>query len=97
MKESLKAPQLRAEQKDEKKERGFHKLPAHRKLMILNASSQPHFTEAAETPTMFYESYLVGKSAFKVKQLIIHELSNSNVKHSKISLALAASLWIGDH
>lgn len=33
-KESLEAPRLRAEQKDEKKERGFHKLPAHHKLMI---------------------------------------------------------------
>ena len=29
-KESLKAPRLRAEQKDEKKESGFHNLPAHR-------------------------------------------------------------------
>lgn len=46
---------------------------------------------------MFYESYLAGKPAFKVKQLVVHELSNSNVKRSKISPALAASLWIGDH
>jgi hypothetical protein len=96
MKESLEAARLRAERKDEKKERGFHKLPTHRKLMILNASFQPPFTEATDTPTEFYETLLAEKSAFKVKQLVDHELSNTNVKRFKISPALAASLWIGD-
>lgn len=39
MKESLKATRLHAEQKEEKKEHNFNKLPPHRKQMILNDST----------------------------------------------------------
>jgi hypothetical protein len=72
---------LRAERKDEKKERGFHKLPQCT-LLNLNTSAKPPFTKAAEHPTKFYESILAEKSAFKVKQLVNHEFSSTNVKHS---------------
>ncbi len=72
LKESLEAFWLRAEKKDEQKERGFHKLPSHCKRMILNASSQPPFTTK--------------KSAFKVKQVIDHELKHKNVECFKTML-----------
>lgn len=36
------------------------------------------------------------KSAFKVKQLIDHALSTNSMKCFKVSLALVASIWIGD-
>ncbi len=64
--------------------------------MILNASATYPFTEPAESPTEFYASLLSEKSAFKVKQLLDHELSTTSVKRFKVSPALAASIWIGD-
>jgi hypothetical protein len=64
--------------------------------MILNTSAPPPFTTAADHPTEFYDFILAEKLAFKVKQLIDHELCNTNVKRFKISPALAASIWIGD-
>lgn len=96
MKESLEAARIRAEKKDEKKERSFNKLPKHRKQMILNASATYPFTDPATSPTEFYASILTEKSAFKVKQLLDHELSTTPVKRFKVSPALAASIWIGD-
>jgi hypothetical protein len=96
MKESLEAARLRAEKKDEKKERGFHNVPPHHKQLILNASTPSPFTDPADSPTEFYETLLAEKSAFKVKQLLDHKLSNTNVKRFKVSPALAASIWIGD-
>ncbi len=82
MKESLKAARL-WDKMNEKKYRRFHKLPPHRKQLILNAFASSPFTELADTLTKFYESILAKKSAFKVKQLIDHELSNTNVKRFK--------------
>jgi hypothetical protein len=96
MKESLEAARIHAEKKDEKKERSFNKLPSHQQQMILNASATYPFTEPAESPTEFYASLLSEKSAFKVKQLLDHELSTISVKRFKVSPALAASIWIGD-
>jgi hypothetical protein len=96
MKESLEAAHIRAEKKDEKKERSFSKLPPHQKQMILNASTTYPFNEPADSPTEFYASILTEKSAFKVKQLLDHELSTTSVKCFKVSPALAASIWIGD-
>jgi hypothetical protein len=80
----------------EKKYRRFHKLPPHRKQLILNAFASSPFTEPADTLTKFYESILAEKSVFKVKQLIDHELSNTNVKRFKVLPALAAPIWIRD-
>jgi hypothetical protein len=96
MKESLEAARIRAEKKDEKKERSFGKLPPHRKQMILHASAPNPFTKATESPTEFYESLLTKKSAFKVKQLLDHEFSTTSVKCFRVSPDLAASIWIGD-
>jgi hypothetical protein len=64
--------------------------------MILNASAQPPFTEAADQPVRFYELLLTEKSTFKVKQVFDNELSNTNIKCFKILPALADSIWIGD-
>ncbi len=96
MKENHEASRLRAERKDEKKEQGFHKLPPHQKCMILNATASPPFTKPADHPSEFYELLLTEKFTFKVKQLIDHELCNTNIKRFKISPALASSIWIGD-
>jgi hypothetical protein len=80
MKGSLEAAHIRAEQKDEKKER--------------NASATYPFTEPADSTTEFYASLLSEKSTFKVKQLLDHELSTTSVKrkspqHSSLSSGLA--------
>jgi hypothetical protein len=83
MKESLKATRLHAEQKEEKKEHNFNKLPPHRKQMILNASTQHPFTNTPTAPNKFYESIFTEKSASKVKQLLDHVLSTTSVKHFK--------------
>jgi hypothetical protein len=96
MKGSLEAARIHAEKKDEKKERSFNKLPSRRQQMILNASATYPFTEPAESTTEFYASLLSEKSAFKVKQLLDHELSTTSVKRVKVSPALAAFIWIGD-
>lgn len=87
---------IRAERKDDKKECSFNKLPPHRKQMILNASTSFPFTKAAENPTEFYENLLTEKSTFKFKELIDHELFTTQVKHFKVSPALAAAILIGD-
>lgn len=96
MKESLESSRIWAEQKEEKKECRFHKLPAHRHQMILNASAKPPFSKQANSPTDFYNIIITETSAFKAKQLIDYKLSVSSAKRFKVSPALAASIWIGD-
>jgi hypothetical protein len=49
-----------------------------------------------EHPTEFYESILPKKSAFKLQQLIDHELSNTNFETFQNLPSLADSIWIGD-
>jgi hypothetical protein len=56
----------------EEKDPGFTRLELHRKKLILNGSAVPPFDTEAPTPTEFYQSFLLKKSQFKAKGMLLH-------------------------
>ncbi len=84
--ESLDAAQLKAEQKDEKKEWGFHKLPPHHKLLIprLHLPSPKLWNIRQNFMNPFYPRSLLSNYS----NLLIMNWATLILKHFKISPAL---------
>ncbi len=70
---------LKASEDREKKDPGFQKLDNHRQLLILNASASEPFDDKATSPTPFYRDFLVKKTQFKAREMLLHRLNQENI------------------
>jgi len=74
------------------KEPGFSRMEEHCKILVLNASASPPFTDPASSPTEFYTAFLAKKSQFKAKDMILHKLQSDRVAFNPSS-SFINNLW----